>query len=88
MGLRLGLRLGRLEVLGQLGAAGVARVHRDEDAARAVQLDVTPLEDEALLALRDGGEDGQDLLGHHREHLDLDTVELVKARPRAWLVLG
>ena len=73
----------RLEVLGQLGAAGVTRVHRDEDAARRVELDLAPLEHEGVYALRDGREDAQDLLRDDREHLDLDAVELVKARPRS-----
>ena len=75
----------RLEVLGQLGAARVAGVHRDEDAARRVELDLLALEPEELLVLRHGREDAQDLLRHDGEHLHLDAVELVEARPRARL---
>ena len=26
--------------------------------------------------------DGEDLLSYHREHLNIDTVELIKAAPR------
>ena len=38
----------RLEVVGQLRATRVTRVHRDEDAARPLQLDLTPLEHEPV----------------------------------------
>eukprot|EP00964_Phaeocystis_antarctica_P055483 scaffold32640_cov63-Phaeocystis_antarctica.AAC.1 len=73
----------RLEVVGQLGAAGVARVHRDEDGVGRVDGQVRPLEHEVLDARRDGALDGEDLLRHDREHLEVDPVELVEARPRA-----
>ena len=33
------------------------------------------------------GLDGHDLLRDHREHFDIDTVELVEACPRAWAAL-
>ena len=75
----------RFEVLGQLGTAGVARVHRDKDAAGRVEGDLAPLEHEARHALRDRIQDGQDLLRHDGEHFHLDTVELVEARPGARL---
>ena len=31
----------------------------------------------------DGADDGEDLLGHHREHLQVYPVKLVKTRPGA-----
>ena len=37
-----------------------------------------------LLLLCNRREDAVDLLRDDREHLDLDTVELIEARPRAW----
>lgn len=33
----------------------------------------------------EGRQDGQDLLGHHRQHLDVDAVELIEAAPRSRL---
>ena len=44
----------RLEVVGQLGAPGVARVHRDEDAARVLEADEPPLELELLDVTEEG----------------------------------
>jgi hypothetical protein len=75
----------RLEVVGQLGAAGIAGVHRDEDAVVGVEGDVTPLKDEAVDFHLACLHDGQHLLRDHREHLDVDAVELVEARPCARL---
>ena len=75
----------RLEVVGQLGAAGVARVHRDVDADAVDHGDLAPLEGEALEPLGERRLDGLDLRRHHREHLDRDAVELVEAAPRARL---
>eukprot|EP00968_Pinguiococcus_pyrenoidosus_P001317 scaffold58_cov256-Pinguiococcus_pyrenoidosus.AAC.12 len=79
----------RLEVIGQLGAAGVARVHRDEEATggeagHALDADLgahadihgVPALDEAVL-------DASQLCRHHAEHLDVDAVELVEAAPGA-----
>ena len=72
-----------LEVVGQLGAAGVARVHRDEDRVGRVDREVSPFEDEALHARGDRALDREHLLRDDREHLEVDAVELVEARPRA-----
>lgn len=33
----------------------------------------------------EGRQDGEDLLGHYGQHLDVDAVELVKAPPRSCL---
>ena len=60
-----------LEVVGQLGAAGVARVHRDEDGVGRVDGQVGALEDEARNAGGDGALDGEDLLRDDREHLEV-----------------
>ena len=77
----------RLEVLGQLLAAGVARVHGDEGAAHRVEQHVLRVArelevlDVGLLGVRDG----QHLLRHDREHGQRDAVELVEAAPEAAL---
>ena len=42
----------RLQVVGQLGAAGVAGVHRDEDAARGLEADGAPLKGKLLDVLQ------------------------------------
>eukprot|EP00965_Chrysotila_dentata_P256125 6212443-Pleurochrysis_carterae.AAC.1 len=75
----------RLEVVGQLGAAGVARVHRDEDAVVGVERNLAALEEEPLRLHLARLLDGQNLLRNHREHLNVDPVELVEASPRAAL---
>eukprot|EP00965_Chrysotila_dentata_P166754 5506558-Pleurochrysis_carterae.AAC.3 len=75
----------RLEVLGQLGAAGVARVHRDPRADRRHQVDELLLEDELLLVGADRVQNGRVLAGDDGEHLNADAVELVEATPRARL---
>eukprot|EP00964_Phaeocystis_antarctica_P090034 scaffold57524_cov55-Phaeocystis_antarctica.AAC.2 len=75
----------RLEVVGQLGAAGVARVHSDVDADAVDHGDLAPLKGEALEPLGERRLDGLDLCRHHREHLDRNAVELVEAAPRARL---
>ena len=52
-----------LEVIGEFGAAGVARVHGDEDGAGGVQADLGAFKQQAVRARRDTwwwqGEDGQ-----------------------------
>ena len=73
----------RLQVVGELGAAGVPRVHRDVHRARRVELEVGALEDESVDAGGDRALDRQNLVRDHRQHLEVDAVELVEARPRA-----
>ena len=73
----------RLQVVGQLGAAGVAGVHRDVHVALRVQVQLRVLEHEALHLGHDGQLDGQNLLRHDRQHLQVDAVELVEAGPGA-----
>ena len=72
----------RLEVVGQLTAARVARVHRNEVGSGRVELHVGALEIEPLLLLDASVHDRKHLLRNDREHLDVDPVELVEARPR------
>ncbi len=59
----------------------VSRVHGDEDGAGGVQFDLCALEEEDGRPRVDASLDSQDLLGHHRQHLQVNPVELVKARP-------
>jgi len=59
----------RLEVVWQLCAAGVSRVHSDEDAVARVKRDLAPLEDEAIRLHLARLLDGQNLLRDHRENL-------------------
>ena len=65
--------------------AGVARVHRDEDAARRLEPDRVPLKEESGDLGEERLPDGEQLLRDDREHLDVDPVELVEARPAARL---
>ena len=60
----------------------VSRVHGDEDITGGVQLDLRPLEQQHGGPRVDPSLDGEDLLGHHGEHLQVDSVELVEAGPR------
>lgn len=71
----------RLQVIRQLRAAGIARVHGDVHRAARVQLDLRVLEDKALDLGLDGQLDGEDLLRHHRQHFQINAVELIKASP-------
>ena len=75
----------RLEVLGQLGAPRVARVHRNEGTHRALEGNLLLLEDDLVCDGLDTVEQSAVLAGDHREHLDRDAVELVEAAPRARL---
>jgi len=72
-----------LEVVWQFWASRIARVHRDGHEAVGIQFEHRPLEVKVLQLGRDGPLDAEDLLGHDGQHLQLDAVELVKARPRA-----
>ena len=73
----------RLEVIRQLGATGVARVHGDEHVARASKGKARSLEIEHRRLGRLGSGDCENLLRDDGEHLEVDAVELVEARPRA-----
>lgn len=56
-------------------------IHGDEDAAWPDQTYVMSIKVEIALSGCEGRKDGEDLLGHHRQHLDVDTVELIEAAP-------
>ena len=74
-----------LEVVGEVAAARVAGVHRDEDACRRVEAlhALAAAEVEAGVAVADALLDGLDLLRHGGQRALLEPVELVKAAPRA-----
>ena len=59
----------------------VAGVHGDEDGTGWVQFDLGALKEQSVVARADAPLDGHDLLGHHRQHLQVDAVELVEAGP-------
>ena len=71
----------RLEVIRQLRATGVARVHGDEHGEGVHQLHVPPLKVEFGHAALHRVLNCQQLLRDDREHLDVDAVELIEARP-------
>lgn len=70
-----------LQIVGEFRSAGVARVHGDEHSARGVQAQFRAFEQQLGVAGEDASLDGQDLLRHHWQHLQVDTVELVEAGP-------
>ena len=70
-----------LQVVGELGPPCVPGVHRDEHGARVPEAELCPLELEHRHLRGLGPLDGQDLLRDHAEHLEVDPVELVEARP-------
>ncbi len=71
-----------LEVVRQLRAASIARIHGDVHCAAGVQLNLCVFKDKALDLGLYGQLDGEDLLGHHRQHLQVNAVELIEAGPR------
>ena len=59
----------------------ISRVHGDKYGTGGVQFDLCALKEKSVVPRADSSLDGHDLLGHHRQHLQVDAVELVKARP-------
>lgn len=47
--------------------------------------DLSSFKDEAGDSSRQSRQDGQDLLSHHWQHLNVDTVKLIKTAPRTRL---
>ncbi len=58
-----------LQVVGQLGAAGVSGIHCDAHVALGVEWELCALEVESGHFVLDGADDAQDLLGHDGQHL-------------------
>ena len=56
-------------------------IHCDEDSTGPDQVDLPTLKDEPRWPGSERRQDGQNLLRHHRQHLNVDSVELVKASP-------
>mmetsp|Transcript_20734 Transcript_20734/g.31850 ORF Transcript_20734/g.31850 Transcript_20734/m.31850 type:complete len:616 (-) Transcript_20734:4614-6461(-) len=78
------------QVLRKFSSSGVTGVHRDEEADSQTERDFFVLEQEHVLGgvdlhVTDSIEDVLHLGGHHRQHFDGDSVELVEASPGAGL---
>ena len=65
----------------ELHCTSISRVHSDENSTCGVQFDLRPLKQQSVVPRADSSLDGQDLLGHHRQHLQVDTIELIEAGP-------
>ena len=72
-----------LEVIGQLSATRITRVHGDVHVTVGIDLHVGALEEEALHSRTLGAVNRENLLSDHRQHLHVDAVELVEAAPTA-----
>ena len=72
-----------LKVVWKLRPASVARVHCDADVAVGVETKFCTFKLEHIKLGLYSANDAQDLLGDDRQHLQLNSVELVKARPGA-----
>ena len=60
----------------------ITRVHCDKHGAGGVQLDLGTLKQQHRGTGVDPPLDSEDLLCHNRQHLKVNAVELIKARPR------
>lgn len=75
------------QIIGELGSARVTGIHRDEDAAGVHQPYFTALEHELGELLREGGEDREYLLRHHRQHFDIyagSKKKAIRFHERIW----
>ena len=79
----LTLRCTHLQVIGQFRTSSIARVHGDAHITIRVQVQFGPFERELRLLGSHSTLDAQNLLGDHWQHFQLDTIELVEARPRS-----
>lgn len=61
------------------------RIHGDEDPTRPHQIYFKALKMETREVGGQGRQDGQDLLGHHGQHLNVDAIKLIKAAPGSGL---
>lgn len=71
------------QIVRQFRSASVSRVHRDKHRTRAIQIQFCILEYQGLLLRVYGPLNGQDLLRHDRQDLQVDAVEFIEAGPRA-----
>jgi len=74
-----------LKVVWKFLAPGITGVHRDEDGAGRIEHEFGSFKEESRHSLVDGDLDALNLLCDHRQNLQLDSVELVEARPGARL---
>lgn len=70
-----------LQIIRQFGSTSVTRVHRDKDSARLIELQQGSFEQQFRGSRVDASLNGEDLLGYYGKHFQIDTVELVEARP-------
>ena len=61
------------------------RIHCDENIAAWVKSQVNALKDESFDPARHSSLDDVDLLAHHRQHFQLDTVKLIETSPSTTL---
>ena len=73
-----------LQVVGKFWPSSIPGVHCDENVAGSFEGDIGILEEENLFALFSGNGDGQNLLCNHRQHLKVDSVELIETWPGTW----
>ena len=74
-----------LQVVRKLLPSGIARVHCNENCARGVQHNFCSLKHKLLQLHNYSLLDAEHLLRYHRQHLQLDAVELIKAGPSTGL---
>lgn len=74
-----------LEVVWKLLSTSIPGVHRDEHGTGWVQHQLSALKEEPCHALIDSYLNALDLLCDHRQHLQLNAVEFVEARPSTGL---
>lgn len=70
-----------LEIVWQFGAASISWIHCNENGTCRIQLYFCSLKYEFLDTWADCPLNGQYLVCHHRQHLKLNTVELIKTQP-------
>ena len=73
----------RFQIIRELGAAGVPRIHRDKYGAGRIKTQLGALEHQSRLARDYCPLYCQDLLCDDGQYLEVDPIELVEARPGA-----
>jgi hypothetical protein len=74
-----------LQVVGEFRAARIARIHRHKDTNCVHQRNLRIRKQESLVTPDDCRENALNLLRNHRQHFDLNAVELIQATPGASL---